>query len=88
MEVDDGRRRPRYQRRFEGSEVHGEDSFPFDQRQLKLDLGMPWDGRSPRYLTRAAELFSLASEGTGRSIRDVPLVVQLELFPEGTSYGS
>ena len=56
--------------------------------QLKLELGMPWDGRSPRYLTKAAELFSLASEGTGRSIPDVPLVVQLELFPEGTSYGS
>ena len=59
--------------------------------QLQLELGMPWDGISPRYLTRGFIDFSLASEGTGRS-NLVPIrpleVVQLELFPEGTSYGS
>ena len=33
--------------------------------QLMLKLGMPWDGRDPRCLTKAFERFSLASEGTG-----------------------
>ena len=59
--------------------------------QLVLRLGMPWDGRSPRSLTRVAQALSLASEGTGRvnleSFRPVQ-VIQLELFPEGTSYGA
>ena len=58
--------------------------------QLLLKLGMPWDGISPRYLTRAPKRFSLASEGTGRSNResfDALHVDQIELFPEGTSYG-
>ena len=88
MEGDHGQRGPRREGRFEGSEVDVEASLLRLSGQLKLDLGMPWDGRSPRYLTKAAELFSFTSEGTGRSIPDVPLVVQLELFPEGTSYGS
>ena len=60
-------------------------------RQLELKLGMPWDGRDPRYLTRAFQRFSLSSEGTGRSMEDLDrlaLVAQLELFPEGTSYGT
>ena len=59
--------------------------------QLLLELGMPWDGQDPRYLTRAFTQFSLSSEGTGRlNLRPIrPVVaVQLELFPEGTSYGS
>ncbi len=55
--------------------------------QLMLKLGMPWGGVSPRYLTRAHKRFSFVRSGTGRSIR-TNLVVQLELFPEGTSYGS
>ena len=55
--------------------------------QLLLELGMPWNGVSPRYLTQAHGRFSLASEGTGRVNPDAPSV-QLELFPEGTSYGS
>jgi len=59
--------------------IHGE--------QLQLDLRMPWNGVSPRYLTKAPRKLKLANEGTGRLIRDVP-VVQLELFPEGTSFGS
>ena len=62
-----------------------------NSEQLLLQLGMPWDGRDPRYLTRAFSRFSLASEGTGRSnpesfeAKDVD---QFELFPEGTSYGT
>ena len=59
--------------------------------QLLLELRMPWDGVSPRYLTRVHSNLSLFSEGTGRSnrkpIQMLP-VVQLELFPEGTSYGT
>ena len=59
--------------------------------QLLLKLGMPWDGISPRYLTRAPKRISLASEGTGRAnLEPIRLIesVQLELFPEGTHYGS
>ena len=55
--------------------------------QLQLDFGEPWRGLSPRYLTRAHSMFSLASEGTGR-VNLAPDVNQLELFPEGTPYGS
>ncbi len=62
-----------------------------NSEQLKLELGMPWDGISPRYLTRAPKRLSLASEGTGRvnlePIRPVQ-VIQLELRLEGGSYGS
>ncbi len=62
-----------------------------NSEQLRLELGMPWSGLSPRLLTRAHARFSLASEGTGRSNPE-PIamlkVVQLELFPEGTSYGT
>ena len=56
--------------------------------QLLLRLGMPWDGVSPRFLTRAPKARSLASEGTGRVIQDLRHGDQLELFPEGTSFGS
>ena len=61
---------------------------PVNSVQLRLKLGMPWDGISPRYLTRGFVPLSLASEGTGRSIEDAEPSIQLELFPEGTSYGS
>jgi len=61
--------------------------LPRDGEQLLLRLGMPWDGVSPRYLTRAPKTLSLASEGTGRLNLDAA-AVQLELFPEGTHYGS
>ena len=58
--------------------------------QLSLRLRMPWDGYDPRSLTRVR--ISLTSwQGTGRSIQEQvgrPDVAQLELFPEGTSYGS
>jgi len=65
-------------------------SPPRDGEQLELKLGMPWDGYDPRSLTKVR--ISLASaQGTGRSIQqtDRPaLVVQLELFPEESSYGN
>ena len=59
--------------------------------QLELDLRMPWNGVSPRYLTSCFAAFSLSSEGTGRSnLRPLEAidVDQIELFPEGTSYGT
>ncbi len=59
--------------------------------QLSLMLGdsrRPWGGRSPRDLTRAAELFRLAPEGTGRSIEAQVNVAQLELFPQESPHGS
>ncbi len=62
-------------------------NFPPISEQLWLELGMPWDGISPRYLTRAPKRLSLASEGTGRSIQDES-GQQLELFLEETSFGS
>ena len=56
--------------------------------QLLLPLGMPWNGVSPRYLTKAPRKLSLASEGTGRVNLDPVRTHQLELFPEGTYYGT
>ena len=61
-------------------------SLPLEQ--LALKLGLPWDGYSPRSLTRASALFSFVRKGTGRSNLELSRVVQLELFPEGTHYGS
>ena len=59
-----------------------------NSEQLKLELGMPWDGKDPRYLTKAYERFKLARIGTGRPNPVRIHAVQLELFPEGTHYGS
>ena len=60
-----------------------------EQLVLELeDRQLPWGGRSPRSLTKCAMAFSLASEGTGRSIgRPIPSI-QLELFPEEKSDGT
>ena len=61
-----------------------------NSEQLKLKLGMPWDGVSPRYLTSSSRAFSLASERTTWPVQEPDqtlLAAQLELFPEGTSYG-
>ena len=58
--------------------------------QLSLDLGMAWNGYSPRSLTRGAISFTFQA-GTGRLNLELPqpiLAVQLELFPEGTYYGT
>ena len=62
-----------------------------NSEQLLLRLRMPWDGVCPRALTKGSRVFSLSSEGTGRSSQDpnpTPHVDQFELFPEGTSYGT
>ena len=59
-----------------------------NSEQLELRLRMPWDGYTPRSLTRVAKNFSFVRKGTGRVNLDAPQVVQLELFPEGTSFGS
>ena len=61
---------------------------PVYSEQLLLRLGMPWDGVSPRFLTRAPKKLSLASEGTGRSIQEAISSIQLELFPEEKLFGS
>ncbi len=52
---------------------------PVAYEQLALQLGEPWGGRSPRYLTRAAQTFRFAPEGMGRSIQDAT--------PEGVVIG-
>ena len=57
--------------------------------QLSLRLGVkeaPWGGKSPRTLTKAFRIFSLAADGTPPPI-ETPTAVQLELFPEGTPFG-
>jgi len=53
--------------------------------QLLLNLRMPWDGRSPRSLTRVALARRFATGGTGRSIGEQFHVDQLMLFPEERS---
>ena len=64
-----------------------ERAYSVNSEQLLLKLGMPWDGMSPRCLTRGFVELSLASEGTGRSIGDAEPSIQMELFPKGTHYG-
>ncbi len=55
--------------------------------QLLLELGMPWDGVDPRYLTKAFERFRLIPEGTPRPDLDAISPEQLELFPQESPYG-
>ena len=50
-------------------------------------IGWPWDGQNPRDLTRAAELFTFAARGAPAEPR-ADESLQLELFPEGTHYGT
>jgi len=45
--------------------------------QLLLALGMPWEGRSPRVLTRAFEEFSFTAEGMGRLDQEAPHVGEI-----------
>ncbi len=59
-----------------------------NSEQLLLELGEPWGGISPRYLTRVFGQFSFTRKGMGRPNLEVIRAVQLELFPEGTSYGT
>ena len=56
--------------------------------QLELDLRMPWNGVSPRCLTRGSKVFSFLRKGMTRPNPEPIVAVQLELFPEGTPYGS
>ena len=59
-----------------------------DSNQFELVFKeMPWNGYSPRGLTKAFGSFSFIREGTGRLSQDAS-AEQLELFPEGTSYGT
>ena len=60
---------------------------PMHSDQLLLDLRMPWDGQSPRYLTKGHKFVSFASSGMSR-VEVGAQVEQLELFPEGTHYGT
>ncbi len=59
--------------------------------QLKLELGMPWDGYTTRGLTKCARIFTFqAGHGPAEPVNELSgaEAVQLELFPEGTHYGS
>ena len=47
--------------------------------QLTLDLRLPWDGYSPRVLTRAYETFSFTAEGMGRLDQDASHVGDLNI---------
>ena len=72
----------------EGPEVFGADGSGVISDQLELALRMPWDGFDPRSLTRGFRSSSFIRKGTGRPNLRASSAVQLELFPEGTSYGS
>ncbi len=48
----------------------------------------PWGGRSPRDLTKAAEMFRFREHPANASEMISVGRDQLELFPEGTSYGT
>jgi len=49
---------------------------------------MPWNGVSPRGLTRAAKRFNFLRKGMAPPKAKAKDPEQLELFPEGTSYGT
>ncbi len=61
-------------------------SHPLMANQLILDLfrGEPWDGRSPRALTRGADLVILTAGADGHEVYPDP--TQLELWPEPRSH--
>ena len=57
------------------------------QLELELDdkrVAIPWDGVSPRMLTKSYKLFSVDAHGASRLIRDAPL--QWTLFLQGSPY--
>ena len=58
-----------------------------EQLWLDLDLG-PWDGQSPRYLTRCAKNFSFPRKRMTWPTQDLDQGLQIEMFPEGTPYGT
>ena len=60
-----------------------------DQLELELDdarLRIPWDGRSPRSLTKCGKLFSLKACPTGGLIEDAK--DQFTIFLKGNHHGS
>ena len=59
--------------------------LPRDGDQLELDLGEPWRGISPRYLTQAHARFSLPHDGAPPPSAPRPDGNQLTLFPEEKS---
>ena len=63
-------------------------NLPREGEQLVLRLRMPWDGRSPRSLTKGSELLSFVRSGTGRANLGPIDGVQLDLFPKESPYGS
>ena len=63
-------------------------AFHPDSDQLKFVFkDWPWDGQDPRDLTKGADFLRLAPRGAPDDfvLEDAE---QLELFPEGTPYGS
>ncbi len=48
----------------------------------------PWNGRSPRDLTKAAKLFRFREPPANASGKIDSVGAQLEMFPEGTPYGT
>ncbi len=63
-------------------------AFLRDGDQLLLDLGMPWDGVSPRYLTRGFVPCTFAGTSPPQLGDPPELTAQVEMFPEGTPYGT
>ena len=59
-----------------------------DGEQLGLRFkGWPWEGQHPRVLTRGFFFCTFAARGAPAELGRLD-AVQLELFPEGTHYGT
>ena len=59
-----------------------------DSEQLELRFpAWPWQGRPVRELTRGANLYTFTARGAPADT-SCEIVEQLELFPEGTPYGT
>ncbi len=61
-------------------------AVPREGDQLLLDLRMPWNGVSPRYLTRVHLSSKFARRARAARCYKRFGEAQLELFPEGTSF--
>ena len=58
-----------------------------NSEQLQLDLRMPWDGHSPRFLTKGATIVSVTASGASR-VERYEFVEQLRLLLKGAFDGS
>ena len=56
-----------------------------EQLRLRLDLG-PWDGRSPRYLTKVHRSINLPHEGAPRPVQSLVDAAQYKLDLKGESF--